>query len=332
MIRHRSFVASLLALVGSVLGSSGCSGELTGAEDAGVAIDAHVAPRDAPGLDGPSNDAATPGEDAGMLVGDDAASDPDAATIDRDAGPPDPCRLTVEVPAGCTGTACRQVQRPMGTTCSTLGYLEASPVDYGTRGPVPLLVFLHGRNEAGNGTTELERIDNAGLARLIASGGWDASRPFLVLSPQHSGAGVCFAAEELHDFLDFAVRAYDVDRARIYVTGLSCGAIGLFSYLGRYTDTQGVAAVVPIAGDGRGPWSAAGCAMGRVPIWAFHGDADDVVSVEGTRVPVTGLQGCDPRPDVEMVIYPGVGHDSWSRTYDGSGGHDIYAWLLAHTR
>jgi hypothetical protein len=33
-----------------------------------------------------------------------------------------------------------------------------------------------------------------------------------------------------------------------------------------------------------------------------------------------------------MVIYPGVGHDSWSATYDGSGGHDIYAWMLAHRR
>ncbi|MFV0543627.1 MAG: hypothetical protein ACK5L8_08080 [Marinicella pacifica] len=29
-----------------------------------------------------------------------------------------------------------------------------------------------------------------------------------------------------------------------------------------------------------------------------------------------------------MVIYPGVGHNSWRRTYDLSAGHDIYHWLL----
>lgn len=36
-----------------------------------------------------------------------------------------------------------------------------------------------------------------------------------------------------------------------------------------------------------------------------------------------------------MVIYPGVGHDSWTRTYDltdaNSDGHDIYQWFLTHT-
>ncbi|MFN7700435.1 MAG: hypothetical protein ACK6CU_21160 [Deltaproteobacteria bacterium] len=53
------------------------------------------------------------------------------------------------------------------------------------------------------------------------------------------------------------------------------------------------------------------------------------MGVEGTHAPVTGLQACDPRPDVDIVIYPGVGHDPWSCTHDRSGGHDICAWLLA---
>ncbi|WP_199724247.1 hypothetical protein [Corallococcus sp. AB011P] len=32
-----------------------------------------------------------------------------------------------------------------------------------------------------------------------------------------------------------------------------------------------------------------------------------------------------------LTLYPGVGHDSWGRTYDGSAGHDVYAWLLSHS-
>ena len=72
--------------------------------------------------------------------------------------------------------------------------------------------------------------------------------------------------------------------------------------------------------------------MGSVSILAFHGDVDDVVSVAGTRVPVTGLQACSPPRDVEMVIFPGVGHNSWDMTYDGSGGHDIYSWMLSKRR
>ena len=34
---------------------------------------------------------------------------------------------------------------------------------------------------------------------------------------------------------------------------------------------------------------------------------------------------------VELTVYPDADHDAWSRTYDLSAGHDIYAWLLEHT-
>jgi hypothetical protein len=31
-------------------------------------------------------------------------------------------------------------------------------------------------------------------------------------------------------------------------------------------------------------------------------------------------------------VYPGVDHDSWTRTYDLTAGNDIYEWMLGHTR
>jgi predicted peptidase len=133
----------------------------------------------------------------------------------------------------------------------------------------------------------------------------------------------------VQSFLTYAIDAYDVDVDRIYLTGLSCGAFGGWDYLGAYGDTQ-VAAAVLIAGNGANAWFAAGCNLGRVPIWAFHGDADNIVDVTGTTFPVEELLGCAPAPDVQMTIYPGVGHNSWARTYDLSAGHDIYAWLLEH--
>jgi hypothetical protein len=155
---------------------------LTGTDDAGPGLDA-TSPR----IDGavpdaaPDDDGGRPPDDLGV---DDAALGADAGpdAFAFDGGPPDPCRVAVEIPTDCTGTACRQVQRRMGTTCSTLGYLEASPLGYGA-GPVPLLVFLHGLNQAGNGMSELERVDDFGIPRIIADGGWSESRPFLVLSP-----------------------------------------------------------------------------------------------------------------------------------------------------
>ncbi|MCB1582496.1 MAG: hypothetical protein KDI92_05475, partial [Xanthomonadales bacterium] len=84
-----------------------------------------------------------------------------------------------------------------------------------------------------------------------------------------------------------------------------------------------------------GAFNGVGCDLNRVPIWAFHGDNDSTVDVNGTIYPINNLQTCtDPEPlDTSMVIYPGVGHDSWQRTYDlnhqQSDGYDIYEWFLS---
>jgi hypothetical protein len=47
---------------------------------------------------------------------------------------------------------------------------------------------------------------------------------------------------------------------------------------------------------------------------------------------VNAINACSPAPLVapRLTIYPGVGHDSWTPTYDGSAGHDIYSWLLQY--
>jgi hypothetical protein len=90
--------------------------------------------------------------------------------------------------------------------------------------------------------------------------------------------------------------------------------------------------MVPIAGEGRPAWEVATCSLGEVGIWAFHGDADDVVDPAGSIETLTNLMACpQPRRDAELTVYPGADHDSWTRTYELSAGHDIYDWLLGFT-
>ena len=221
-----------------------------------------------------------------------------------------------------------QTPRPKGTTASTLGYYEYLPPTYGL-GASPLMVFLHGIAEGGDGTTQLPRVLNNGPPKLIAGGKWPSARPFVVLSPQHPDTTSCFTATEIRDFIAYALAHYTVDPKRVYLTGLSCGAIGAWNYLG--TDQSKVAAAVLIAGDGNGAWAQAGCNLGQVALWAFHGDADPTVNVSGTTTPINNLLTKCPSPprlETKMTIYPGVGHDSWTRTYDLSAGHDIYTWML----
>lgn len=231
----------------------------------------------------------------------------------------------------------RQQKRPIDTVeGASLGYLEYLPPSYSEDGdPSPLLVLLHGSGESGPGTDlMLGLLDNTGIPMLIGQNQWDDARPFVVLSPQHDAVEpfVCVTSDEIDEFLRFALENYNVDPARVYVTGLSCGATGLWNYLGEYGAGL-VAAAVPIAGFGVGPFGLRGCELGRTPVWAFHGARDDSVPVHGDAYPLTELGQCtEPAAvDARLTVYPLGGHHIWDRTYNLASGDDIYAWMLSHS-
>jgi predicted peptidase len=129
-----------------------------------------------------------------------------------------------------------------------------------------------------------------------------------------------------------------VDARRIFLTGLSCGAIGAWSYLGAYRGGT-VAAALLVAGDPGDPaqswsvWGKNGCALGEVAIWSVHGDADGTVNIADDRATMAHLLDCaaPPARGAEWTEVAGGGHDTWSATYDGSRG-DVYAWLMAHAK
>jgi predicted peptidase len=275
-------------------------------------------------------------------------------------------------PSPVSGPPSTLTARPLGSTAARSGFFERLPPGYGTGKRWPLLVFLHGVGENGDGQSQLPRVLAHGPLRALrdadsgtstnasGSGGRSPSARrdsppgpppadgFIILSPQHRPAPVapavgfdCPEAEEVHAFLTFAIARYDVDPGRVYLTGLSCGAIGGWRYLGAHLGEQ-IAAAVLVAGDGREAWRSRGCQLARVAIWGFHGDVDPVVSPAGTIEPMTHLMAC-PAASVSggaiareqrLTVYPGVGHDSWTRTYalGGPTRDDIYAWLLRFSR
>jgi dienelactone hydrolase len=253
--------------------------------------------------------------------------------------------------------------RPIGSTDSPTGFYEYLPPSYTASGSKsPLLLFFHGYGETGDGTPEaLQRLVAAGIPRYINVGGWPTARPFVVLAPQHvedppgfdfsSCDGVewdgscnmqvqhdrgnkqpafCTTPDEVHDFIDYAVAHYNVDPGRVYVTGLSCGAFGVWEYLAKYPADGKVAAAVPIAGDGRPGSSADYCALASTPLWAFHGALDDVVNPLGSIEPMTALAGCPgvPADQAKLTVYPDRDHNSWDPAYGGANGDDIYSWML----
>jgi len=276
----------------------------------------------------------------------------------------DRCRYAADLIGMNNSTSSqRYTLHPEDSTESPLGYAEYLPPSYGDA-PSPLLVFLHGAGESGDGSADaLALLALTAIPRHLVNDGWPDERPFVVLAPQHEDTGVasdyepcfdaalpgscfmttwhelghpeeaaCFTPDEVRDFIAYAVATYDVDPARVYLTGLSCGGFGAWEYLELFGDAQ-VAAAVPIASEGRPAWGAVDCALASVPIWAFHGALDDVVDPQGSIVPITGLRDQCSVTDEEAVltIYPDRDHDSWNITYAQGSPVDIYTWLLDHS-
>jgi predicted peptidase len=126
----------------------------------------------------------------------------------------------------------------------------------------------------------------------------------------------------------------------VFLTGLSCGAIGSWDYLGDHRGEL-VAAAVLIAGNPGDPtvststWGRDGCNLGQVAIWSFHGDADGTVPFAPDHDTMMKLTAC-PSPPRRAAIFTDVsggGHSIWPGIYDLSGGFgNVYEWMLEHPK
>jgi predicted peptidase len=227
--------------------------------------------------------------------------------------------------------------KPMGNEGAPLGYLEYLPPSYGTADAAPLLVFLHGAGEAGDGSEEsMELVDDLGIPQLIADGEWSDEQPFVVLAPQYAtryAEGECGFGEDLATFVDFALEHYDVDPARVYLTGVSCGAIGMWDYLASYGNAV-VAAAVPVSGHAMWALEKSGCEpLAEVPVWVLNGADDEVIPIHFVEEQIQQIRACDGAESVEaeLTVYPDTDHvGAIGQAYAVSAGNDTSTWLLEH--
>lgn len=193
-------------------------------------------------------------------------------------------------------------------------YLEYLPESYGDGKKYPLVVFLHGAGERGE---DIERVAVHGWMKNVQQG---EQFPFVMAAPQ-CPAGKYWGSyiESLNAFLDELLARYDVDPTRVILTGLSMGGTG--TWLWSLSDPERFAAIIPICGTGV-VWY--GEQLAQKPVWVFHGEADPTVPVTESIQMVQSIRkrGGQPR----LTIYPGVGHDSWSRAYAEP---ELIPWMLS---
>lgn len=224
-----------------------------------------------------------------------------------------------------------------------VGFLEYKPSDYNVSltTKYPMIIFLHGIGERGNGTSQIWSVAGQGIPRYIQAGHpmrfyWNGKwETFLVLSPQLSssyGDWVNFYTEEL---IAYAKTNLRVDTNRIFVTGLSLGGGGAWRYsTASLANAQTIAGVAPICGTCSGI-THANIANANLPLWAFHATNDGVVGVGCTTSQVSGVEAANPAIRPIMTLYTSGGHFIWDRAYDTTYNNQnptIFEWFLGQDK
>ena len=238
-------------------------------------------------------------------------------------------------------TGGQQLPYPLGSNASPYGYYVYTPSAYSASGPkFPLMIFMHGAGELGNSLTdpaELKRILVNGPPMLIDKKRWVPMYPMIVASIQcHESS---WDPVKVKKFTEYMMANFQVDTSRIYMTGLSLGAIGTWDVLCTYGKSSHVTAAIPISGSTSSTDTRVKLAA-QIPIWAFHGENDRVVYPTYDKAIWAAINGTNPLVRAKLTIFSEFEHDCWTVTYDGRGmtarqdpgydtfGMDIYKWLF----
>lgn len=148
----------------------------------------------------------------------------------------------------------------------------------------PVLIWLHGSGQSGSDN----EAQMGGATRVFTTEENQKERPCFMIAPQCPSADIGWNKEVANNLMALIADLLDrlpIDESRIYLTGSSMGGFGTFNLAAKYP--QVFAAAVPLCGGGD-PKTAE--ALKPVPLWIFHGDKDDMVPVERSRVIFKAIQ------------------------------------------
>jgi len=197
----------------------------------------------------------------------------------------------------------------------------------------PIILALHGRGERGSEGMWQTQI---GLPQEVRD--HPERWPFIIVMPQCPQANYWTDPEMIAmamATLDQETAEFHADPDRTYLTGLSLGGYGAWELARTYPHRWAAIAIVASGIF----WSYAperwqesqtlpaeyARALGRTPVWLFHGADDPVVPPRESELMFDAFKASGGH--IRFWLYQGYKHDCWTRAYNEP---DLPRWLLAH--
>ena len=200
---------------------------------------------------------------------------------------------------------------------------------------VPLILSLHGSGGVGTDNRSNLRDWN----QVMAQESWRKKYPSVVIVPQRRPGGIWGPKPDDERVKNYYVRndlekafllieemkaEFPIDDSRIYVLGSSGGGIGTWNAVVYRPDL--FAAAIPVCG--RFPYSPEQIdRIKDIPIWCFHGDADQLVDVEESRKAFSKMSKRNAL--MKYTELRDVRHNSWIQAFRYQGDDQAKGYLTS---
>jgi len=223
---------------------------------------------------------------------------------------------------------------------SQLNYRILYPKDFDKTKSYPLTLFLHGIGERGDDNElQLKYVDKVFLNQNNYT-----NYESVVIFPQaplddnwssrlltNNKIRQVFPENEkptkslqlVIKLMDSLIKESFIDNKKVYLSGLSNGAMGSFELLKNRPNM--FASAVLICGGGNPKW--AKDFAKTTPVWVAHGSDDDVVFPELSINMVKAIikHGGSPK----FTLYENINHDSWFNVFDDP---NYLKWMFSYTK
>lgn len=196
-----------------------------------------------------------------------------------------------------------------------LKYIVTLPDDYTEGKKYPAILFLHGAGTLGDKDSLLRGQWFLGFAEKY-------SHSFVTFIPHCRKDDWFGIFEQLKDFAQAASEMPFVEKERFVLSGASMGGYGCWELGISRPDL--FSCIVPICGGGMA-WET--FRLKDTPVWAFHGENDEAVSVEESKRMVEGVNrnGGNAR----LTIFPNTDHNAWVPAFEKE---ELWDWMLSQRK